>query len=112
MNIASIAPTYLQLNNGSSAHLDTLRRLATQKNTTWREARAYAEPFAELCRDEDSEYRAAEELDQKIGESVERLIECIALRNHRSTKYVRDEIPTLCESIRNMRVRRAEMGSF
>lgn len=75
-----------------------------------RTADGYAETFAEKEREHSIKWQEARDVENENENALQRLRECIALRNRACMDYIRDEIRELCETIRTNRVRLA--GEF
>lgn len=66
-------------------------------------ADSHAESFAEGAREDDYQYSQVRKLENSIEEQLQRIRECIVLRNKACMSYVRDEIRELAEKIREAR---------
>jgi hypothetical protein len=66
-------------------------------------ANAHAEKYAEICREDNEQYEAAQKLERDIESHFARLRECLALRHRACMEYVRDEARDLIEKIREAR---------
>lgn len=67
-------------------------------------ANEHARVFAELQREDNAKWNAARDLEIAIEDNLERLRECIGLRNYRQCREnARVEALELCDSIRGMR---------
>lgn len=68
-----------------------------------RYADRYAEQFADEQREHDIKWNEARRIEEKEESKLQRLRECLALRNHPCFKSMREEISDLLESIRDAR---------
>lgn len=75
----------------------------TDQDVAARAADSEAECFAETAREDDRKYHQAREHEEDIEENIQRLRECLALRNKPCFKHLRDEARDLLESIREVR---------
>ena len=77
----------------------------TDESDAARSADSHAEEWAEICREDSEKWDAARECEEQRDEALERLRECIALRNKTGFSRVRAEIPGLIETIKTCRAR-------
>jgi hypothetical protein len=77
----------------------------TDEEDAARAADHYAERFAEISREDSYKWNEARDIERENEDNLQRLRECIALRNKSCVDYVRDEIHELIESIRENRER-------
>jgi hypothetical protein len=63
----------------------------------------HARVFAEMTREDSEKANHAARIGDDIEDALIRLRECMALRHKACMQYVRDEISTLCDSIRQKR---------
>jgi hypothetical protein len=68
-----------------------------------RMADEHARCFAEESREHSEKCQAAQEVENRIDDSLARLRECIALRHRKCMAYIRNEISELIEKIRDDR---------
>ena len=68
-----------------------------------RAADSEAESFAERCREDDTQYQQARELEDAAEDKTARLRECLALRNRECFTHLRDEARQLIASIKEAR---------
>jgi hypothetical protein len=83
----------------------------TEEREAARAADGHAESFAEVCREDSERFNAARELESDIEEKLDRLRECLALRNSKApclTTDYRDEAQDLIQEIRKARETLAE----
>lgn len=66
-------------------------------------ADGHAESLAEIEREYSERWNAARDMEDKLQGNIERLRECLALRNNRCFTRVRNEISGLVENIRSAR---------
>lgn len=66
-------------------------------------ADSHAESFADKEREHNEKWQAARDIEYKIEIKEKRLIECLALRNKKCMSYIRAEISTICDRLRDMR---------
>lgn len=77
----------------------------TDEDDCARTADGYAETFADKEREYNIKWQDARDVEDENETAFKRLRECIALRNRACMDYIRDEIHTLCETIRTNRAR-------
>ncbi|UZZ64576.1 hypothetical protein [Curvibacter phage PCA1] len=68
-----------------------------------RYADQYAEKFADEQRGHDIKWNEARRLEDKEESKLQRLRECLALRNHQCFKSMRDEVSELVQAIKDIR---------
>lgn len=68
-----------------------------------RRADSEAEDFAGICRDDSQKHHEAMALESKLESSLERLRECLALRNHSCFSDLREEARRIVENVREWR---------
>lgn len=76
-------------------------------------ANEHARVFAEKCMEDIEKYEAARQLEDQNEDALQRLVECIALRNRACMAYVRSEARELIETIRaNRETLRTEYANY
>jgi hypothetical protein len=91
---------YYWSNNGERVYFGDVY---TDEREAARAADSHAETYAEICREDDEKFQACVTLENDTETALQRLRECLALRNNACFAALRDEARDLLETVRKNR---------